>query len=82
MPCPKINAFIDRYNSTIQAEFLDFHKDLIHDHKLFPQKLTDYMVFYNIQRLHKSLGLKIPVEFLIENHLMSQISLTYTNSFL
>jgi len=32
--CPKINSIIERYNRTIQEEFIDNHLDIIHDKSL------------------------------------------------
>ena len=65
--CPKINAFIERYNRTIQEEFIDNNIDIIFDKQLFHEKLADYLIFYNTKRPHKSLGLKSPIDYLIEN---------------
>lgn len=76
--CPKINTYIERYNRTIQEEFIDNNLDVIYDKPLFNQRLADYLVFYNAERPHKSLGLKSPLDYLIENGEMSQKSLTYT----
>jgi hypothetical protein len=76
--CPRINTYIERYNRTIQEEFIDNHLDVIYDKELFNQKLADYLIFYNTQRPHKSLGLKSPINYLIEKKGMSQKSLTYT----
>ena len=33
---------------------------------LFHEKLADYLIFYNTKRPHKSLGLKSPIDYLIE----------------
>ena len=76
--CPKINTYIERYNRTIQEEFIDNNLEVIYDKPLFHRRLADYLIFYNTQRPHKSLGLKSPIEYLIENGRMSQMSLTYT----
>jgi transposase InsO family protein len=76
--CPKINAYIERYNRTLQEEFIDNHLDLIHDKELFHQKLADYLIFYNTQRIHKGLQNKTPVDYLIEQGVLSQKCLTYT----
>ena len=78
--CPKINTYIERYNRTVQEEFIDDNEDIIHDKPLFNEKLADYLIFYNTERPHKSLGLKSPLEYLVENGGMSQKSLTYTGS--
>lgn len=77
--CPKINTYIERYNRTIQEEFIDNNLDIIHDKQLFYKRLAEYLIFYNTQKPHKSLGLKSPIEYLIENGIMSQMCLTYTN---
>lgn len=77
--CPKINTYIERYNRTIQEEFINNNLDVIYDKLLFHQRLADYLVFYNTQRPHKSLGLKSPLEYLIEKGEMSQKYVTYTS---
>ena len=76
--CPKINAYIERYNRTVQEEFIDNNLDIIHDEKMFNRELADYLIFYNTERPHKSLGLNSPIDYLILNGGMSHMSLTYT----
>lgn len=78
--CPKINTYIERYNRTLQEEFIDNHLDIIHDKKLFHRALADYLIFYNTRRVHKSLENKTPMDYLIQDGGMSQMSLTYTSS--
>ena len=43
--CPKINAYIERYNRTIQEEFIDNHLELLGDKPLFNRELADYLTF-------------------------------------
>lgn len=76
--CPKIQTYIERYNRTIQEEFIDNNLDIIDDKILFNQKLAEYLIWYNVKRPHKSLGLKSPLNYLIEKGGMSQKYLTYT----
>lgn len=76
--CPRINTYIERYNRTIQEEFINNNLDIIHDKELFNQELSKYLIFYNTERPHKTLGLKSPIDYLIENGGMSQKCLTYT----
>lgn len=78
--CPKIDTFIERYNRTVQEEFIDCHEDVIHNHLLFAQKLADWNVYYNTKRRHHSLGLKSPLQSFVDNGGMSQMSLTYTHT--
>ena len=76
--CPQIDTFIERYNRTVQEEFLDYHLDELTDINQGNQLLVDWNIYYNTQRRHHSLNLKSPIDYLIENGGMSQMSLTYT----
>ena len=78
--CPKINSFVERYNRTIQEEFIDPNLHLIHDKITFNKELADYIIFYNTKRVHKSLGNQSPMDYLIKKGLMSNMSMTYTYS--
>jgi hypothetical protein len=76
--CPKINTFIERYNRTVQEEYLDWHQDELIDLTQGNQLLADWNIYYNTKRRHHSLGLKSPMDYFIDNGGMSQKSLTYT----
>jgi hypothetical protein len=77
--CPQINTFIERYNRTLQEEFINPNLDTIHDKGVFLKRLTDYLIYYNTERPHHSLNLKSPLEYFVEEGGMSQMSLTYTS---
>lgn len=76
--CPKINSIIERYNRTLQEEFIDNHLDIIHDKPLFHLHLAEYLLFYNTKRIHKSLCKMTPIDFLIQKGGMSHLYGTYT----
>jgi transposase InsO family protein len=76
--CPKINAYIERYNRTVQEEFIDYHMNLLPDQELFNRKLAEYLIFYNTKRVHKGLGNMAPIQYLIDEGVLSQMCLTYT----
>jgi transposase InsO family protein len=78
--CPKINSIIERYNRTLQEEFIDSHLAIIHDKELFHQHLADYMLFYLTKRIHKSLDKMTPVDYLIQKGGMSHLYGTYTGN--
>jgi len=78
--CPKINTFIERYNRTIQEECLDCHLTELIDLKQGNKLLTNWNIYYNTKRRHHSLGLKSPINYLIDNEGMSQKCVTYTNT--
>ena len=62
---PKINGTIERFNRTIQDEFLSRSDELYsHQWDRFQVKLTGYLTWYNTQRPHHSLKLKTPLHTL------------------
>lgn len=65
---PKMNAHCERFNRTIQEEFVDYYEHLLHDPTVFNQKLLPYLLWYNGERPHWSLNLKSPIQYLTENH--------------
>ncbi len=66
---PKMNAHVERFNRTVQEEFVDYHEELLFtDMDLLNRKLADWMVFYDTQRPHQRLRLKTPVQFLVDHH--------------
>ena len=76
--CPRINGCIERYNRTLKEEFINYHLDLIYTPNLLNQKMVEYLIFYNTKRVHKSLGLKSPMDYLVSNGYLSHMSWTHT----
>jgi putative transposase len=64
---PKMNAKIERYNRTIQEEFIDYHlDDMAYDLGSFNYQLVDWLLWYNTERPHWTLKLKSPMNNLLE----------------
>lgn len=77
--CCRINGVVERFNRTIQENFIDNYLDIIHNPKLFLEKLIDYLIFYNTERVHDAHGnTKSPVDYLISEGGMSKMSATHT----
>ena len=76
---PKMNAHNERFNRTIQEQFIDFNEDLLYiDIDLFNQKMADWLIDYNTKIPHHSLKMKTPVQYLLENH--SECHMLWTNT--
>lgn len=60
--CPRVNSFIERYNRSIQEEWMNSYLDEISDLRQFNQRLQEYLYFYHNQRVHEGLGLKTPAQ--------------------
>lgn len=63
---PKMNAHVERFNRTIQEEFLNYHEDLLVEPQAFNRELIPWLLWYNGERPHWGLKLKSPVQFLME----------------
>lgn len=61
---PKINGVVERFNRTIQEEFLVRQDEISYDKNLFKQKLTNYLIWYNTKRPHQSLNYMTPKDYL------------------
>jgi len=65
---PKMNAHVERFNRTIQEEFVDYHTGLLLDPMKFNHALMDWLVFYNTERVHGAFENKLsPMQFLVQS---------------
>ena len=63
---PKMNAHLERFNRTIQEEFVDYYSYLLINPDEFNRQLVDYLIFYNTQRVHCAFKNKLsPMQFLL-----------------
>ena len=78
---PKMNAHNERFNRTIQEQFVDYYEDLLFtDLEEFNKHLAQWLIDYNTIIPHSSLNYKSPVKYLLENHNECHMYWTYTNS--
>jgi len=88
---PKMNAHAERFNKTIQEDFVNFRYELLrNDIDEFNRQMIDWLIFYNTERVHYAFQNKMsPVQFMISYleksvpakiALESRIGWHYTNS--
>ena len=76
---PKMNAHAERFNRTLQEQFVDYHEDLLFDDlAAFNRKLADWLLAYNTVLPHHSLGPQSPVQFLLHQQPECQRWWTHT----
>lgn len=64
---PKMNAHIERFNRTLDEEFLRYRKPLMRDDvPAFNEALIDWLLWYNGERPHYALGQKAPFQYMME----------------
>ena len=63
---PKMNAHIERFNRTLNEEFLKQNRQLLRDDlDAFNGKLIEYLLWYNTKRPHESLGMLSPLRYIV-----------------
>jgi len=78
---PKMNAHDERFNRTIQEEFVDWHEDLLFTDLLaFNDKMADWLLWYNCERPHYSHGQISPLQFLAQNNPQCHRYWTHTST--
>lgn len=70
---PYRQGHIEKYNRTIQEEFIDQNSILLEDINKFNQGLTNWLSWYNTERYHWGLNLNTPVDYLINNGFLSRM---------
>ena len=69
---PKDNAVLERFNRTIQEEFVEMAYNGIEDIQEFNKELTDWLVEYNSVRPHQALDYLTPLEY-IDTYLNTEV---------
>jgi putative transposase len=77
---PESNAYVERFNRTIQEEFVDPNLALLEDTRVFNSHLIDYLLFYNTVRPHQSLDYLTPMAAILKEGLVSKMYVTSTKS--
>ena len=78
--CPKINGVVERFNRTLNEQFILPNLHMIHSNKEFSTKLADFLIFYNNQRPHQTLNNMTPLQYLIQKGEMSKMYRASTKS--
>jgi putative transposase len=64
--CPKMNAFVERFNRTIQEDFINSNlMSLRDDLERFNHDLIEWLLWYNTKRPHESLGMVSPLKYIV-----------------
>jgi len=75
---PQSNGHLERFNRTIQEQHADWYTDCIDDPEVFNRGLMDYLVWYNTERPHRSIGKLPPLRYYLDNYAPSQSNMLWT----
>ena len=78
---PKMNAHVERFNRTLDEEFLIYNRSLMRDDvSLFNNKLIDWLLWYNGERPHHSLGLLSPFQAMMSQLQPQECQMWWTDT--
>lgn len=60
---PKSNAYVERFNRTVQEQFVDYHEEEMLSLPSFNHALMDYLLWYNTEKPHKGLKNLTPLRY-------------------
>ena len=66
---PESNCYLERFNRTIQEQFVDLHIDYLDEPADFNKKLMDYLIWYNTEKPHRGVGNLPPLRYYLDNFL-------------
>jgi len=79
--CPKMNCFVERFNRTLQEEYLNDNIYLLTDNiETFNTQLMDYLYWYNTTRPHFSLKQIPPLKYLINSEYSVQSQMLWSHT--
>lgn len=75
---PKMNAHVERFNKTIQEDFVNFRYELLKDDPdEFNRQLMDWLIWYNTRRVHYAFQNKMsPIQFMLQYQRPKSLKLT------
>lgn len=63
---PKMNAHVERFNRTIQEDYVDYHANQLLEPAVFNRGLMDWLIFYNTRGVHHAFKNKYsPVQYML-----------------
>jgi transposase InsO family protein len=77
---PKMNAHVERFNRTLDEEFLRYHRALMRDDvSAFNNALIEWLLWYNGERPHYALGQVSPFQFILKSLPVGECHMWWTH---
>ena len=64
---PQSNGHLERFNKTIQEQFVYWHTDELDDLEAFNRNLMEYLIWYNTEKPHRGIGKLPPLKYYLDN---------------
>jgi len=66
---PQSNSCLERFNRTIQEQFVHWNLDYIDELDAFNRKMMEYLIWYNTEKPHRGINNLSPLRYYIDNFL-------------
>lgn len=78
---PKMNSHVERFNRTLDEEFLRFNREILRDNvAAFNEKLIDWLLWYNGERPHHALGQVSPFQYMMSSLSVAECQMWWTHT--
>lgn len=78
---PKMNAHIERFNRTLSEDFIRHNRAALRDDLArFNNLLIDWLLWYNTERPHQSLGMLSPLRYIVRDLTAHQCQMYWTRT--
>jgi transposase InsO family protein len=71
---PQSNGHLERFNRTVQEQFAYWNTDFLDDPDDFNRRLMDYLIWYNTEKPHRSIGKLPPLRYYLDKFVTPQQS--------
>lgn len=79
---PKMNAHCERFNRTIQEEFIDYNAYFLRDPSEFNKKLMEWLIWYNTERPHFAFKNRLsPLQFMLSLYPIKKCNMYWMHTF-
>lgn len=72
--CPKMNAYIERFNRTIQDQHISWNMDSLYEPDEANRVMMKYLLWYNTEKPHRSIGKVPPLSYFINTFIQPEES--------
>jgi len=64
---PEANGYLERFNRTIQEQFVNWYIDILDEPDDFNRELMKYLIWYNTEKPHRGIGNLPPLRYYVDN---------------
>lgn len=78
---PKMNTFVERFNRTIQDQYISWHMTDLGEPTGFNPGLMKYLIWYNTEKAHRGIGKVPPLCYFVNNFVdINQSNMLWTST--